>query len=217
MKTGRRRRAIVLALVSAASLAACGRPSSALKSMDDRADDMAIGRADAPITLVEYASVTCAHCAEFQADVFPDLKAKYIDTGKVRYVFREYLTPPSNVAAAGFLLARCAGTDRYFDVVESVMRAQPEMFAGGTTRNALPVLRRIGQNFGVDEKQFNRCITAADGMKRIQAGMAQTDAVTPIAGTPAFFVNGRFLTRTTGDIQDFDRALAPLLSQTGKP
>ncbi|WP_443750569.1 thioredoxin domain-containing protein [Asticcacaulis solisilvae] len=211
MTTGRR--TLLLMLASAMLLAACGRP----KFMAERPDDMVIGRADAPVTLVEYASVTCAHCAEFQAAVFPALKAKYIDTGKVRYVFREYLTPPNNVAAAGFLLARCAGTDRYFDVVEAVMQAQPEMFAGGTSKNALPVLRRIGQNFGVTDKQFDRCITDADGMKRIQAGMAQTDLQTPIEGTPAFFVNGQFLQRTTGDIQDFDRALSPLLSQTGKP
>ncbi len=213
MTMGRPRRTVIAALALAALLAGCGRP----KSTSERPDDMVVGRADAPVTLVEYASVTCAHCAQFQASVFPQLKAKYIDTGKVRYVFREYLTPPSNVAAAGFLLARCAGTDRYFDVVETIMRAQPEMFAGGTSKNALPVLRRIGQNFGVDDKQFNHCVTDADGMKRIQAGMAATDAATPIKGTPAFYVNGRFVERTTGDLQDFDRALSPLLSPTGKP
>lgn len=206
-KGGRLRRTIVLALASAALLTACDRP----RSMADRPDDMVVGRADAPVTLVEYASVTCGHCAQFQANVFPQLKAKYIDTGKVRYVFREYLSPPNNVAAAGFLLARCAGTDRYFDVVESVMRAQPEMYAGGTSKNALPTLRRIGQNFGVGDKQFDRCITDADGMKRIQGGMAATDATTPIEGLPAFFIDGHRVDRTTGDIQDFDRALKPLL------
>jgi len=211
MTTGRRRREIVPALASAALLAtllgACDRP----KSTAERPDDMVIGRADAPVTLVEYASVTCSHCAQFQSGTFPRLKAKYIDTGKVRYVFREYLSPPSNVAAAGFLLARCAGTDRYFDVIETIMRAQPEMYAGGTSKNALPVLRRIGQNFGVGDKQFERCVTDADGMKRIQAAMAATDATTPIQGLPAFFVNGRFVERTTGDIEDFDRVLMPLL------
>jgi len=215
MTQGRRR--VLLGLASAMMLAACGRPGSMPKSMNDRPDDMTIGRADAAVTIVEYASVTCAHCAAFQAEVFPALKAKYIDTGKVRYVFREYLTPPSNVAAAGFLLARCAGPDRYFDVVEAVMRAQPDMFRGGDTSNALPTLRRIGHDFSVDDKRFDRCITDPNGMKRIQAGMAATDATTPIAGTPAFFVNGRFLERKTGDIQDFDRALTPLLSQAGKP
>jgi protein-disulfide isomerase len=206
------RREVLLVAASAAFLAACARP----RSMAERPDDMTLGRGDAPVTIVEYASVTCAHCAHFQAEVFPTLKARYIDTGKVRYVFREYLTPPGNVAAAGFLLARCAGPDRYFDVVEAVMRAQPEMFRDGSTANALPTLRRIGHDFSIDDKRFDRCITDADGMKRIQAGMAATDAVTPIAGTPAFFVNGRFLQRTTGDIQDFDRVLTPLLSQTGK-
>lgn len=207
------RRTVLLTLVSAALLAACGRP----RSMAERPDDMTIGRADAPVTIVEYGSVTCAHCAEFQAEVFPALRAKYIDTGKVRYVFREYLTAPSNVAAAGFLLARCAGPDRYFDVVDAVMRAQPEMFRDGSSTNALPTLRRIGHDFSIDDKRFDRCITDADGMKRIQAGMAATDATTPIEGTPAFFVNGHFLERTTGDLRDFDRVLTPLLSQTGKP
>ena len=208
---GRLRRTIALALATAALppmlLAACGRP----KSMAERPDDMVVGRADAPVTLVEYASVTCGHCAQFQSRVFPQLKAKYIDTGKVRYVFREYLSPPSNIAAAGFLLARCAGTDRYFDVVETIMQAQPEMYAGGTSKNALPTLRRIGRNFGVNDKQFDRCITDADGMKRIQAGMAATDATPPVQGLPAFFIDGRPVERTTGDIQDFDRALTPLL------
>jgi protein-disulfide isomerase len=194
-------------MATASLLVSCGRP----KSSGERPDDMVIGRDDAPVTLVEYASVTCSHCAQFQAGVFPQLKAKYIDTGKVRYVFREYLSPPNNVAAAGFLLARCAGTDRYFDVVETVMRAQPEMFAGGTSKNALPTLRRIGRNFGVDGKQFERCVTDADGMKRIQAGMSATDAATPIHGLPAFFIDGKQVERTTGDLQDFDRALTPLL------
>ncbi len=174
---------------------------------------MTIGSASAPITLVEYASVTCRHCAAFQTELLPQIQAKYIATGNVRYVFREYLTPPENISASGFLLARCAGPNHYFQVIDAIMRAQGEMFGDGTTDKALPTLRRIGLSFGIDQARFDRCITDAKGLKRIQAGMAAADAQHPIAGAPAFFINGKPLLRTTGDIRDFDAAFAPLLKK----
>ncbi|HVZ29898.1 MAG TPA: thioredoxin domain-containing protein, partial [Asticcacaulis sp.] len=132
--------AVVLVL-----LAGCAKPDTG----DVTADDMTLGAATAPITLVEYASVTCAHCAAFNREILPELKAKYIVPGKVRYVYREYLTPPENVSAAGALLARCAGRAKYFQMVDAIMRAQPEMFADDSTSGALPVLRRIGQSAGM--------------------------------------------------------------------
>ena len=79
--------------------------------------------------VVEYASASCPHCARFDSEVFPAFRAKYVDTGKVRYTLKEYLTEPRGVAAAGFLLARCAGKDRYFPVLDAVFKGQDEMVA----------------------------------------------------------------------------------------
>ena len=195
-----------LAFLLLAGLAACS------KGSQPATGDMSLGAADAPITLIEYGSVTCAHCADFQEHILPELRSKYIATGKVHYVLREYLTPPENVAAAGFLMARCAGKDKYFDVVDAIMRAQPDMYVGGDTHNAMPTLRRIGKSAGLSDAAFNRCVTDLKGMQAMQTKMAEYDRADPITGAPTFYVNGQRLVRTTGDIRDFDTAFAPLLA-----
>ena len=120
------------------------------------ADDMSLGNPNAKVTVIEYASASCSHCARWNDEVFPAFKAKYIDTGKVNYVYREMLTPPAQVAAAAFLMARCAGKDKYFGVVDSVYRAQEEMFTTGQFRE---VLVRIAQSSGMDEAKFNACVS----------------------------------------------------------
>src|ERR1700761_2807887 len=120
------------AVVAAAALAlvACKGGNHAAANFDQ---DMTMGPAKAPVTVIEYASVTCPHCAAFNADVFPSFKAKYIDTGKVHYVFRE--TPIHGaIDVTGFLLARCAGPDKYFKVIDAIMRDQEHVFA--STREA---------------------------------------------------------------------------------
>src|SRR5439155_2600770 len=109
------------------AVAACQKPAGEAAS----ADDMTMGSPNAKVTMIEYASVSCPHCARFATEVFPAFKAKYIDTGQVRYVAREALTGDPAIAAAGFLTARCAGKDKYFQVVDAIYRAQPEIFATG--------------------------------------------------------------------------------------
>src|SRR3954471_22654592 len=124
MKSVARRTALAAAL--SALLAACGQAGAASGPAADA--EMSMGNPAAKVTVVEYASVACPHCAEFNEQVFPAFKAKYVDTGKVRYVFRQMLTTPAQVAAAGFLTARCAGKDKYFSVVDAIFRSQQEMF-----------------------------------------------------------------------------------------
>ena len=92
---------LFIAAVIALSVAACSKGTGSVS-----ADDMAMGNAQAKVTVIEYASASCPHCAEFNNEVFPAFKAKYIDSGKIHYVFREFLTPPAEVAASGFLIAR---------------------------------------------------------------------------------------------------------------
>ena len=167
----------------AAGLAACGPKGETVT-----ADDMTQGNASAKITVVEYASASCSHCAEWNEDVYPAFKAKYIDTGKINYVYREILTPPQEVAAAAFLMARCAGKDKYFQVVDSVYRAQGEMFQTGQFREGL---LRVAQSAGMSEEQFNACVTDEKGLKALNARVEKYSKEAKIQGTPTFVVNGK--------------------------
>jgi protein-disulfide isomerase len=174
--------AVALTASVAVALAGCDKKTTA------SADDMSLGNPAAKVTVVEYASASCSHCARWNNDVFPAFKAKYIDTNKVNYVYREFLTPPVQVAAASFLLARCAGKDKYFQVVDSVYRSQEEMFTTGDFRG---VLLRIGQSAGMDEAQFNACVTNEDSLKALNARVEKYQKEANITGTPTFMVNGK--------------------------
>ena len=165
------------------ALAACGGAGGAAAE-----GDMAMGAPEgAKVTVVEYASPTCPHCALWQKNTGPAFDAKYVDNNKVRFVFRELPTPPVDIASAGFLLARCAGEDRYFDVIHELMANQGEWASGAITPRAS--LIKTAGSFGINEQAFTACVTdekaiAALG-KRIEA--AQAAGVT---GTPYFTVNG---------------------------
>ena len=199
-----------LALVLAASsllVVACHRADSSGRDAMT-APEMGMGDAKAKVTVTEYASDTCSHCADFNAKTFPAFKAKYIDTGKVNYVFREFLTPPEQVSAAGFLLARCAGKDKYFQVVDAIFRAQPEMFSTG---DAHGVLLRIAQSAGLSETQFNACVQNDASLKALAGRVQAAQDQAHIEATPTFLVNGKSLTPGEKTMADFDTALQPLL------
>jgi protein-disulfide isomerase len=151
------------------------------------APEYVMGNPKAKVTLVEYASASCPHCARFDAQVFPAVKAKYIDTGKVKYVFREFLTPPEEIAAAGFLLARCTGKEHYFHVVEQVFAAQPEIYASNDPKS---VFVRIAKPYGIDEKGLDACLDDKAAVDALNARLKQAVDVQKVEGTPTFFVNG---------------------------
>ena len=170
------------ALAAMATVAGC-----TAKSGGAAQGDMSTGAGDdAKVTVIEYASVTCGHCAVWNEEVWPEFKTKYVDTKKVRYVFREFPTPPQDIAVAGFLIARCAGPDKYFDVVHDIMASQKEWMAGVAPRSTL---FRAAAAAGLSQQQTEDCIrdeAAIEEMsKRIKAGI---DA--GVNGTPTFIVNG---------------------------
>ena len=139
------------ALAAMATVAGCTAKSGAAAE-----GDMALGAGtDAKVTVVEYASVTCGHCAVWNEEVWPEFKTKYVDTKKVRYVFREFPTPPQDIAVAGFLIARCAGPDKYFDVVHDIMASQKEWMAGVAPRSTL---FRVAAAAGLSKQQTEDCI-----------------------------------------------------------
>lgn len=172
------------ALAAMATLTGCGASGTGAKAEGD----MGMGAPEgAKVTVVEYASVTCPHCAAWQNTTYEAFKAKYVDTNKVRYVFRELPTPPVEIASAGFLLARCAGEDRYFDVIHEIMARQQEMFSGATPPRT--VLLRIANGVGLSEQQFTECVTDEDAIAAMEARV-RTAQEAGVTGTPAFFVNG---------------------------
>ena len=155
-------------------------------------DDMVLGSANARVTLIEYASAACPHCAHFHETVFPQLKANYIDTGKVYFIFRETLTPPYPVALAGFQVARCNGANarEYFSRVGEIFADQRQMFATGTMQGVLDTLDLVGSHHGLSPEQVMQCIQDAGGearVQRINAGSTQFN----VTGTPTFILNGQ--------------------------
>ena len=196
------RRLLILA-AAAASLALAG-CSQAGKGAEAATGDMSMGKADAPVKMVEYASATCPHCARFNTDVFPGFKAKYIDTGKVHYTFRELLTPPNEVAAAAFLMARCAGKDKYFPAIDAVFRNQQEMVTTGDFRG---VLLRIAQSMGMTEAQFDACVSDEDALKALNARMEKAGEM-EIKATPTFLMNGKKVKEGEMTMAELDAAVA---------
>ena len=174
-------RPLLIAAALALGLAACSKPGAAITS-----DDMTLGNPKAKVTVVEYASASCPHCAEFNNDTFPAFKAKYIDTGKIHYVFREFLTPPEQVAASGFLIARCAGKDKYFSVLDAIFHAQQQMYQTGDYHGTL---LRIAESAGMSEKQFDDCTTNDAAIKAL-GERVQKSIDAGITGTPTFVING---------------------------
>jgi protein-disulfide isomerase len=186
VKMPSRRIAITAACAFAAGLIAA---SGALAGvMDPEPGDMALGGAKARVTVIEYGSVGCPHCADWRHDVFPALKAKYIDNGRVRFVLREMITGDPTVATAGFMLARCAGPAKYFQVVDEVYARQPQMF--GKTANTGAVLGEIAKAAGMTEEAYEACIDDQKGLDALNARVAQHNK-DGVGSTPTFFVNGK--------------------------
>lgn len=171
------------ALAAMATLAGCSGGGAGAAAEGD----MAMGAAEgAKVTVIEYASVTCHVCAAWQKENWEAFKAAYVDTNKVRYVFRELPTGPVNVAVAGFMIARCAGDDKYFDVVHNILASQDEWQAGVNPRDTL---FRIGNGAGLSNQQIEACIKNPDNIKAADA-RARASQAAGIEGTPAFLVNG---------------------------
>jgi protein-disulfide isomerase len=169
--------------------------------------DMALGPADAPVTIVEFASMTCPHCAAFNAAVFPKIKSEYIDTGKVRYIFREF--PLDVKAVAGSMLARCIAKDdagKYFAVVDLLFKQQNEWVVKNTTET----LARIGKQAGLSQQAVEDCLKDQALMDKIAADQKYASEVLKVDSTPTFFVNGEKIKGETS-FEEFDKKIKSFL------
>jgi protein-disulfide isomerase len=169
--------------------------------------DMALGPANAPVTITEFASMTCPHCAAFDATVFPKIKSEFIDTGKVRYIFREF--PLDIKAAAGSMLARCIAKGdaaKYFTVVDLLFRQQ----ADWAMKNTAETLTRIGKQAGLSQQAVEDCLKDQALLDKIAADQKYASEVLKVDSTPTFFINGEKIKGETS-FEEFSKRIDALL------
>ena len=169
--------------------------------------DMTLGPANASVTITEFASMTCPHCAAFNETVFPKIKSEYVDTGKVRYVFREF--PLDIKAAAGSMLARCIAKDdagKYFAVIDMLFRQQNDWVIKNTTET----LTRIGKQAGLSQQAVEDCLKDQALLDKIAADQKYASDVLKVDSTPTFFINGEKIKGETS-FEEFDKRIKALL------
>lgn len=195
------RRALTACALSAGLvLSACGGDGGGTASGAGtvNAADFSKGADDAPVTVIEYASVACGACREFHLEVWPMVESEFVDSGQVRFVMREMLTGSRDIAVAGFMLARCLPEERYFDVVDVLFEQQIAIFTAarvpGGARNQFIA---IANSFGLNEGEFDQCMANGETLTAINASNAQA-LEDGIGGTPAFIINGRLLDSRAG-------------------
>ena len=165
--------------------AALAAPPDAVAATAAAEPDMALGNPKAPVTVIEYASLGCPHCALWANEVFPAFKTKYIDTGKVRFVLREMLTGNGQMAAIGFLTARCAGPSHYFQLVEGLFAVQDQM-----AREGASALMAVAKGAGLSEDQVDACLQDKVAIAALEARSSRAVTVDKVTGTPTFVING---------------------------
>jgi protein-disulfide isomerase len=174
-------------------------------------EDMSLGRLNTPVTLIVYGSITSAHFAQFYREVFPELDKAYIRQGQVEYIFREYLTPPSDISAAGMMMARCTGKDRYFKTLARLMNSRSEILAA---ENPIVIVRRIARQSGLSDHNFETCINDPTSLKRMTAAETHLSEMPADINMPYLFINGVLF---TGDSTDFDAVAAAIDEAISNP
>ncbi len=166
-----------------------------------------LGSDKAPVTIIEYASLTCPHCAKFANSTFEALKTKYVDTGKVHFIYRDFPFDQAGMRAA--MMARCAGPDHYFGFLAVLFKSQ-ESWAGA--KDPLDELAKIGRLGGLSKEQFDACMNDKALMDGILNGRLEAEQKLEVKATPTFVING---VKYEGymPIEEFDKILEPLLSK----
>jgi len=203
--TNRRQLLTGAAGIAAAALAGLNAARAQTKLPDaGPLGDVWLGSADAKVTIVEYASMTCSHCAHFHEATWPELKKKYIDTGKVRFTLREFPLDP--LATAGFMLARCNGNDKFYPMTD-LLFAQQRNWA--YTDKPVDALAALVKQAGFTQESFEACLKRQDIYDAVTV-VKDGGAKAGVDSTPTFFINGQ---KRSGalSIAEFDKILEPLL------
>lgn len=170
--------------------------------------DKALGHADAPVTVIEYASLTCSHCGNFYRTTFQPFKEKYVDTGKVRFILREF--PLDQLALAAAAVARCVPEDKYFDVIHTMFEDQAKW---AYVEQPGAALIELMKPYGMTEESINACVADKTLVEGIVATLRTASEKFGVQGTPAFFINGK---RHGGEmtLAEFDAEIEPLLPKS---
>ena len=169
-----------------------------------------MGSPAAKVTVVEYASASCPHCARFNNEALQAFKKKYVDTGKVRYVYREFLTDPIPFAATGFLLARCDGGSKYFTILDAIYKQQEDIYKSG---DYIGGLKKIAAKNGIGDKQFADCTSDTNALNALNARVQAADRA-GISGTPTFVVGDKTLNGEQ-TLDSLSAAIDPQLAKAG--
>jgi len=169
--------------------------------------DRALGKDDAPVTIVEYASMTCPHCAHFHESTYPELKKRYIDTGKVRFIFREFPLDP--LAAGASMLARCADKDKFYPMIETLFQLQTKW----AVEKPIPQLMAIAKQAGISEQTFNSCLSDQKMLEAMQAEQKRATEKFGVNSTPTIFVNGKKQVGAS-TIEELAKVIDPLLPKS---
>ena len=173
--------------------------------LDAMTAERVLGKADAPVTIIEYASLTCPHCAAFHRDVLPQLKAKYIDTGKVKLLFRDF--PLDGRATLAAMVARCAPPDRYFGFVDALFRGQAQWGRAEEPKKALAQLAKLG---GMSDAEIDACFKNEALLQAVNASRAKGESEFKVESTPSFIVNGK-KEDSARTFESFEKILKPLV------
>ena len=166
--------------------------------------DRSLGKDDAPVTIVEYASMTCPHCAQFHETTYPELKKRYIDTGKVRFIFREFPLDP--LAAGASMLARCAEKDKFFPIIETLFQMQRTW----AVEKPIPPLLAIAKQAGFTEQSFNACLSDQKMLDAMQEEQKRATDKFKVSSTPTLFINGK-MQKGGITIDELAKVIDPLL------
>jgi protein-disulfide isomerase len=162
-----------------------GAPTNAQQAPQPRADDRILGKPDAPITIFEFASLTCPHCADFDEHTLPKLKAEWIDTGKARLIFRDY--PLDEAAVRAATLARCAPPEQFYGFIDALFRSQTNWAQSGKIDTALSKLAKVA---GMSDEQYAACMKDAVAQKQVLDSRLEAEQQYKVESTPTFIING---------------------------
>lgn len=180
-------KSVVRLIAMVVSLCAAGAAGAADSNTDSFPIDRVMGKADAPITIIEYASTTCGHCADLHTKTLPKIKAEWIDTGKARLVYRDFPTGPAHLSIGASMVAHCSGSDRYFGVLSLIMENQEKWMSAA---NPLDGLKKLVRLAGLTGEDVDACLGRQDLATAIQERARAGNVTYGVQFTPTLIING---------------------------
>ena len=180
---------IFLLMALVAPVLAAGPVAAGIAPLEEAMAEMALGKSDAPVTMIEYSSLGCPHCAAFHRDTLPRIKTEYIDTGKLRLIYRDF--PLGTPALAASMIARCAGPGRFFGFIEIIFRSQAQW---SRSKNPLDALSKVARFGGMSEADVGACLKTQALLDYIRRGAANAQEKQKVVSTPTFVIGGQTIT-----------------------